>query len=461
MSSTHFKVIVVGGGPVGLTAAHALHHAGIDFVVLEARNSVVLDQGASLVLGPPSMRVMHQFGLSERLAKIGCELARNTSFTQDGNRFADSRTVPHLFKTNHGTAPVIFHRAQLVEALYDGLPSDAQSRYLLNKKIKSIEFSNAQDGVSVNCTDGSTYQGSIVVGADGVHSRTRTLMRDMAMSQDPQQVWRDSADPFPAQYRCMWSSFPRPESVEAGHATEVQSKDMSIMFLAGNERSWIFLYERFPRENSAKAAESTKAARVRYTEEDMQMFATQFSDFPVTETLKVRDVYATRLTQGMANLEEGILTRWSWRRIVLAGDACHKFTPNAGRGLNNGVQDVVALCNGLHEMLKSSQGILPNELTLCKVFDAYQKARVDPLRSDYDQSRHMSRMHAWENRLYYFLARYVMCRAWIVALMLKLTGNGAGAMRKALVLNYILADEPFQALIPWDHPLVIKETKAC
>lgn len=94
-----FKVIVVGGGPVGLTAAHALHHAGIDFVVLEARDSVVLDQGASLVLAPPSIRVMHQFGLWEKLSKIGSEMARTTSFTNTGYRFSDNRAVPRIFKT--------------------------------------------------------------------------------------------------------------------------------------------------------------------------------------------------------------------------------------------------------------------------------------------------------------------------------------------------------------------------
>lgn len=66
-----FKVIVVGGGPVGLTAAHALHHAGIDFVILESRSSAVLDQGASLVLSSPSLRIMHQLGILERLLKIG------------------------------------------------------------------------------------------------------------------------------------------------------------------------------------------------------------------------------------------------------------------------------------------------------------------------------------------------------------------------------------------------------
>jgi 2-polyprenyl-6-methoxyphenol hydroxylase-like FAD-dependent oxidoreductase len=99
MAPKPFKVIIVGGGPVGLTAAHALHYAGIDFVVLEARDAVVLDQGASLVLSPPSLRVMHQFGLLERLTEVGAVMERNASFTRDGYCFSDSQTVGRTMTT--------------------------------------------------------------------------------------------------------------------------------------------------------------------------------------------------------------------------------------------------------------------------------------------------------------------------------------------------------------------------
>lgn len=319
----------------------------------------------------------------------------------------------------------------------------------------SIEVQKPQHGVQVTCTDGSTYEGSMVLGADGVHSKTRTLMREMALSQDPNKVWEDAADPFPAQYRCMWSSFSRPAGVEEGHATDTQSKDMSVMFLAGKERGWIFLYERLPAEKPKMASQPTKASRMRYTETDMQTFATRFAEFPVTEELRVKDVYDTRLTEGMANLEEGILSHWSWDRIVLAGDACHKFTPNAGRGLNNGIQDVVALCNGLHEMLVSSSSSLPGDSVLRKVFVEYQNVRANLLQADYKQSRSLSRLHSWDNMLYYLIARYLVSWEWVIASMLRFFGSKA--MRKALVLDYIAADEPFPALIPWEHSMSNKK----
>lgn len=360
------------------------------------------------------------------------------------------------FLPSFGMAPFIFHRAQLISVLYNELPSDAKAHYHLNKKIMSMDVSKEKDSVEVTCTDGSTFQGSIVLGADGVHSKTRTLMRDLALSQDTQPDWKEAVEPFSTEYRCLWSSFPLPAEVEQGYVTDAQSKDMSLMFLAGKERGWILLFKRIvPSEASTATTKPEKATRARWTESDMRTFAMQFAEFPVTETLKVKDVYEARLNEGMADLEEGILKRWSWGRVVLAGDACHKFTPNAGRGLNNGIQDVVALCNGLHEMLNSKQGISPDEAALNKVFSEYQAIRSEPLKSDYKQSRFLSRMHAWRNMQYYIVARYIISCEWLVMLMLKFSASGL--IKEALVLNYILADEPFSALIKWKHPLVAKE----
>lgn len=63
MTSKAFKAIIVGGGPVGLTAAHSLSRANLDFVVLEQRPKVVLDAGSNLVLLPIGLRVLSQLGL--------------------------------------------------------------------------------------------------------------------------------------------------------------------------------------------------------------------------------------------------------------------------------------------------------------------------------------------------------------------------------------------------------------
>jgi 2-polyprenyl-6-methoxyphenol hydroxylase-like FAD-dependent oxidoreductase len=98
MAPEIFKVIIVGGGPVGLLAAHALALAGLDFLVLEQRENIVQDEGASLVLGPNSLRVMHQLGLLDHLARIGSKFKHQKVFTSDGSKWKDTTATLKLFE---------------------------------------------------------------------------------------------------------------------------------------------------------------------------------------------------------------------------------------------------------------------------------------------------------------------------------------------------------------------------
>jgi 2-polyprenyl-6-methoxyphenol hydroxylase-like FAD-dependent oxidoreductase len=93
-----FRVIIVGGGPAGLIAAHALSHAGIDFVVLERRPDIIEDVGAGLVLGSQSLRVMSQLGLLDRLQSIGTILQRVVTSTVQGRVYNSSEPFTLLGK---------------------------------------------------------------------------------------------------------------------------------------------------------------------------------------------------------------------------------------------------------------------------------------------------------------------------------------------------------------------------
>lgn len=77
---------------MGLTAAHALSKAGIDFVVLEGRPEVVEDVGASLVLSPNSLRVFAQLGLLGQLRELGHEVLKWADYDSKGlySRFEPS-----------------------------------------------------------------------------------------------------------------------------------------------------------------------------------------------------------------------------------------------------------------------------------------------------------------------------------------------------------------------------------
>jgi 2-polyprenyl-6-methoxyphenol hydroxylase-like FAD-dependent oxidoreductase len=44
-----FRAIIVGGSVAGLTLAHAFEKAGIDYALLEARDNIAPNLGASIV----------------------------------------------------------------------------------------------------------------------------------------------------------------------------------------------------------------------------------------------------------------------------------------------------------------------------------------------------------------------------------------------------------------------------
>lgn len=93
-----FNVIIVGAGPVGLTAAHALSKAGINFTVLERREKIEENIGATIVLWPHGIRVLAQLGLEEKLRTIGTELQKGLHQTHSGKVY-NTTGLPEIVKT--------------------------------------------------------------------------------------------------------------------------------------------------------------------------------------------------------------------------------------------------------------------------------------------------------------------------------------------------------------------------
>jgi hypothetical protein len=214
------------------------------------------------------------------------------------------------------------------------------------------------------------------------------------------------------------------------------------MYISGRERSWMFLYKKLPQPTQEK---------VYYTDQDVENFAAEFADYPICENYKVKQVFARRFHAGMSNLEEGIVPHWSLGRIVLVGDACHKFTPNAGLGFNNGLQDVVALCNGLQKAVLKTPGLEPTSGTLTNVFKTYQKMRQKAVETDYSYSSQLTRMQTWSNTLYFLMGRYLSaCRIverWMTEYMSRTS------YRLGLVFEYLPTSEQLQGKVSWTYSI--------
>ena len=64
-------VIVVGAGPVGLTAALALGKRGIPSVLLEAEPAPVMELRGCSTFHPPTLDLLDEFGIVPRMIEVG------------------------------------------------------------------------------------------------------------------------------------------------------------------------------------------------------------------------------------------------------------------------------------------------------------------------------------------------------------------------------------------------------
>lgn len=78
-------------------------------------------------------------------------------------------------------------RQLVLEALYNHLWDKTKVR--VGKKVERIE--HTAKGVTIYCKDGSTFDGDLVAGADGVHSVVRNEMWRNADAIEPGKITDD------------------------------------------------------------------------------------------------------------------------------------------------------------------------------------------------------------------------------------------------------------------------------
>lgn len=82
-----FRVIIAGGGIAGLTLANALEKANINYVLLEARDTITPQVGASIGFFPNGGRILDQLGCFDPILKDTSELLRGRSRDKNGVQF--------------------------------------------------------------------------------------------------------------------------------------------------------------------------------------------------------------------------------------------------------------------------------------------------------------------------------------------------------------------------------------
>ena len=168
-------VIISGGGIGGLTLGIALKACNIPFLIIEQATSLSgTSKGGGIGLWGPALKALRQIGVEEELEAAGVELPC-AGYREAGQIVSNDWLVRPGAKTRH-TGCLCLKRSSLQAALLNKLqPSDLKLGSAVIGFREHARKENPNDvAVSVFLDNGETVEGSMLIGADGIHSTVRS-----------------------------------------------------------------------------------------------------------------------------------------------------------------------------------------------------------------------------------------------------------------------------------------------
>ncbi|WP_263247238.1 FAD-dependent oxidoreductase [Saccharopolyspora rosea] len=313
------KAVIVGAGVAGCAAALALSQVGVEAAVYEARPSAAEGLGAFLTIMPNGVQALHCLGADEATRRYGVTAGGVEVIDADGTLVR--RSSFH----GQGPPPFTLTRSDLVA----GLREECARRGIPVFHGKQLaDASSTPAGVVAEFADGSTVEADLLIGADGVWSRTRALLNPDAPA--PRRAARASVFGFGVDL-----TDPPP----TGTVRFCRGRHALLGYKTGPDGTgWWFA--RVP----ATPPVSTAAGWQQRVLDAVAGDRTPAAEIVrATEVDRVVGVHVYDLT----STEHASTPVWYNARTVLLGDAAHAADPATGQGASQALNDALVLAESL------------------------------------------------------------------------------------------------------------------
>jgi 2-polyprenyl-6-methoxyphenol hydroxylase-like FAD-dependent oxidoreductase len=310
------RVLIIGGGFSGMSAAIELRKHGIDIDLVEVDDGW-RNYGAGISLGGATLRAFRQLGILDSFLREGSAVDGLQACLPDGTPLANLPT-PRL------AGPDVPGSGGIMRPVLARILADATRACGADIRLGCTFTHIAQDaeGVDVDFTDGQRRRYDLVVGADGLYSKTRdALFPDAPKPRySGQAVWRAVLPrPPEVQTAMMWMGRVKP-------GVNPVSKDQMYLFLTEH------------RPANAHVDPASFADKLRAL----------LADFSAPMVQQIRDQIGPDSQIIFRPLEALLMPRpWFKGRVVLIGDAVHATTPHMASGACIGIEDAIVLAEVL------------------------------------------------------------------------------------------------------------------
>ena len=268
--------------------------------------------GAGVLLWPNAMRVLQRLELGAAIEDAGAIAADAVLRSSQGTPLGVGMAEKAVARFDAPT--VMVHRGLLQTILLAAL-----DRRVLRLGAKCVGVTQDAKGATVSLADGSTEEGDLVVGADGLHSQVRTvLVGDGPPRYSGYTAWRGVV-PLD---RSLADRLRPGESWGRGCL-------FGVAMLGGSQAYW-WASARTGEGVGGSPAEEKAAVERRF----------RIWHEPIPELI---DATLEQAIVRSCQYDRPPLKRWSAGRVGLLGDAAHPMLASLGQGACQAIEDAAAL----------------------------------------------------------------------------------------------------------------------